>query len=50
MGTPEDTNRFMAIVNADMEKRAQACADKLFAGRIQLLPVAETIGVEEDEV
>lgn len=43
MGTEEDCARFRDLMVADFENRCKRANDKIFQGRITLLPVEETI-------
>jgi predicted ATP-dependent Lon-type protease len=48
MGEEDDLQRFMELMNADMEIRAHRVVDKLFSGRIQLIPAEESF--EDDDL
>jgi hypothetical protein len=41
MGGEDDVTRFIALWIADSERRAHRINDKLFQGRLQLLPLPE---------
>lgn len=43
MGTPDDCKRFMELMIADFEVRCHKANQKIFKGRITLLPPEETI-------
>ena len=43
VGSEEDCARFMEIMIADFNRRCGRCAATIFKGRVQLLPVEETL-------
>lgn len=48
MGTRDDCQRFMELMVADFNSRCVRANERLFKGRIMLLPIEETIPTDAE--
>ena len=48
MGTEEDCHRFMELMVEDFQRRCHRANEKIMKGRIQILPIEETLPDAEE--